>query len=195
MNTDILRIHKQNGRLYPLCRKVTCEKDIPQELLNNGAVSVNGNKVTMHSVEGIATRQFPFFLTWNATTKTPSGYGAYPKDNGDTTLIVDSEGHCYNKAPVYIAYVLEYGKSLPKHFATIENVTVKDGICKVATRWGEVKKVPMPTREDELTGVLIDYRDGSFNLITLTDPCAKEYIVQNEKGEDIGFLVDILHNR
>ena len=195
MTTNIkglINIHKQSGKLRPTCRRVTCKADIPAELINSGAVTVDGNSVTMIAVEGPATRQFPFFLSWETTEKTASGYGAWPKDNGATTLIVDAEGHCYDKAPVLTAYVLQFGQPIHEHFATMENITVKDGMCKVATSWGEVREAPMPTRE-EYTAVLIDYGDG-VNLLTLSEPSAEEYIVQKD-GKDIGRLLDVVKNK
>lgn len=187
------KMHKEAGKLRATCRKVERKEDIPQFLITAGAVKVNdSNSVTMIAVEGPATRQFPFFLSWEETTKLQCGYGAWPKDNGFTTLVVDEEGRCYDKAPNVTAALLVYGEDLPEPFSKMDRIEIADGKCRVHTSWGEVREAPIPQKDGEYTAVLVDYGDGSVNLLTLTEKSAEEYIVVGDDGQDIGKLVDLI---
>lgn len=191
-NGELFTIHKESGKLRPTCRLVTCENDVPKFLIESGAVSVNGNNIIMIAVEGSATRNFPVFLSWEETSVLACGYGAWPKDNGFTTLIVDEDGNCFDKAPNYIASLLVYGKPLHDHFAKMGNVVITENECHVHTNWGETRKVRLPKNENDYVAIVIDYGDGGVNLLTLSEKSAEEYIVMNENGEDIGKLTDII---
>ena len=81
---------------------------------------------------------------------------------------------------------------IPEHFAKNPSITVKDGVCSVLTSWGETSEAPVPVKAGNYTAVLIDYRDGSVNLLTLSEESAKAYIVVDENGNDIGRLTDIV---
>jgi hypothetical protein len=74
----------------------------------------------------------------------------------------------------------------------MRGIKIVNGICEVHTSWGEIRKAPLPTKVGEYTACLIDYGNGSVNLLTLTEPSAAEYILQDEDGTDIGKLVDVL---
>lgn len=191
-NGELFTIHKESGKLRPTCRLVTSENDVPKFLIESGTVSVNGGNITMIAVEGSATRNFPVFLSWEETNALSCGYGAWPKDNGFTTLIVDGNGNCFDKAPNYIAALLVYGKPLHDHFAKMGNVVITENECHVHTNWGEIRKVRLPKNENDHVAIVIDYGDGGVNLLTLSEKSAEEYIVMNENGEDIGKLTDII---
>ena len=191
-NGELFTIHKEAGKLRETCRFVTCKNDIPAFLIDSGAVSVDGNNITMIAVEGSATRSFPVFLSWEESEKTESGYGAWPKDNGFTTLIVDENGNCFDKAPNYTAALIVHGKPLHEHFAKNGSIKIVGNECQVHTSWGEIRKVPMPKDENDHVAVLIDYGNGSVNLLTLSEKSAAEYIVVNDNGEDVGRLTDII---
>ena len=87
--------------------------------------------------------------------------------------------------------MLQYGEPLPKHFGAMDCITVDNGVISVATSWGEVRTAPMPSHDGKYTACLTDYGDGSVNLLTLSEPSAKEYIVCDDEGNDIGKLVDL----
>lgn len=191
-NGEMFTIHKKAGKIRPTCRLVTCENDVPEFLIEAGAVSVNGDNITMIAVEGSATRNFPVFLSWEETNKIPCGYGAWSKDNGSTTLIVDENGNCFDKAPNCTAALLVYGKPLPEHFSNNDSIKFVDNECQVHTSWGEVRKVSLPKNETDYVAIVIDYGGGDVNLLTLSEKSADEYIVMDENGEDVGKLTDII---
>ena len=191
-NGEMFTIHKKAGKLRHTCKLVTCENDVPVFLIEAGAVSVDGNNITMIAVEGSVTRNFPVFLAWEETNKTDCGYGAWPKDNGFTALIVDENGNCFDKAPNCIAALLTYDNPLPEHFENMDNIIIENGKCHVHTSWGEIRKCPMPKNENEHIAILIDYGNGDVNLLTLSEKSVEEYIVVGENGEDIGYLTDII---
>lgn len=191
LNGELFTIHKQAGKLKDTCKLVRCKSDIPNFLIDAGAVTATDDNVTMVAVEGPATRNYPVFLSWEETDSLPCGYGAWPQDNGATTLVVDEDGKCYDMAPSYAAALLVCGGTLNEHFAKIGNISIVDGECRVQTSWGEVRTAPIPKSKDEHTAVLIDYGDGGVNLLTLSEKSAEEYIVAGANG-DIGKLLDIL---
>lgn len=192
LSGELFTIHKKAGKLRATCKLVGCKNDIPEFLLASGAVSADDKTITMVAVEGSASREYPVFLSWEETDKLPGGYGAWPKDNGATTLVVDADGKCYDMAPNLTAALLVGGKPLNEHFANMECVNVEDGDCKVLASWGEVRTVPMPNAEGVHTGFIVEYGENDINLVTLSEPAAAEYIVVDENGNDVGYLLDII---
>lgn len=192
LNGELFEMHKPMGALRKTVRYITCEADIPGELIAAKAVVPTGDQVVMVAVESTASRPYPFYLAWEKTEKLACGYGAWPKDNGATTLIMDEDGLLYDKAVNYTAALLIADKPIPEHFAKNPSITVKNGMCSVLTSWGEISEAPVPVKAGTYTAVLIDYRDGSVNLLTLSEESAKAYIVVDENGNDIGRLTDIV---
>ena len=186
-------IHKKAGE-RKTCRLIRKADEIPQFLLDSGAVRVNDDgTITMIAVEGPATREIPFFLAWEETDKVPGGFGSWPKDNGWDTLVTTADGRCFNKAaddsamPRYKACRLKF--DLPCHFFFKEGVSFDGEVCTVQTSWGETRTSVIP--EEGCDAVLVEYEDGGVNILTLSEPSAAEYFVEVD-GKDVGSLVDLI---
>jgi hypothetical protein len=191
-----IRIHKEAGKERLNCVLAHNSEEVPDFLLKDKACEINDDgTLTLHAVEGPAKRQFPVYVSWEEVSeekkdKVPGCYGSWPKDNGATTLVY-KDGKLFDKAPVCVAAMLIPGK-IPEYFAKMPNIQLVDGFCEVHTNWGEVRKAPLPTKVGTYTACLIEYNDGSVNLLTLTEPSAAEYILQDAEGNDIGYLIDNL---
>lgn len=190
---SVFTIHKKAGE-RKTCRMIRKADEIPQFLLDSGAVRVNDDgSVTMTAVEGPATREIPFFLAWEKTEKLPCGYGSWPKDNGASTLDVTEDGRCFDKAaddasmPRYKACKLTI--PLPRYFSAKQSVSIRNMVCMVQTSWGELRTSRIP--ETGCDAILIEYEDGGVNILTLSEPSASDYIVEVD-GKDIGKLVDLV---
>lgn len=96
-----LTIHKAVGKERKNCVYAQSIEDVPSFLIEDGAViDRHDGTIALNAIEGTVTRQFPVFVCWEKVSdenanRVPGIYGSWPKDNGNTTLMVIN-GKCYN---------------------------------------------------------------------------------------------------
>lgn len=190
LNGSEFTIHKAVGSIRKNCRFAVDATEIPDFLLHDGAVEINSDgTVTLHAVEGPATRSFPVYICWEEASaqnsdKVPGMYGAWPKDNGAETLsIVD--GVCYNlpamvKASILSDVVPEWVMS-----AGFPVSRKGDDWTLIRTDWGG----------DVRTGHVgvafwCEYAPGDVNILSLAERSASEYTVSVD-GTDVALLTEL----
>ena len=194
---EVFSIYKKAGELKT-CRYVKRPEDVPAFLMEAGAVSITADgRLKMIAKEGPAIRSFPVYLKWEKSETLEAGYGAWPKDNGDTTLNVVPDGRCFDKAardedmPRYLACRLT--NKLPEPFASKKSisfvVTGKYMVCEVKTTWGETRTAVLPS--DGFNAVLVEYEDGGANIVTMSEPSASDYFIELD-GKTLGKMVDLI---
>lgn len=96
-----IEIHKAVGKVRENCVYAKFLAEVPAFLIADGAVEANADgSITLYAVECPATRNFSVYVCFEQVSednahKVPGNYGAWSKDNGDTTLKV-VDGKCYN---------------------------------------------------------------------------------------------------
>ena len=184
-------IHKDGvGKVRENCVYATSIDEVPAFLLEDGAVKDNGDgSITLYAVECPATRAFPVYVCFEQVSdenahKVPGNYGAWSKDNGDTTLKV-VDGKCYNlpatvKASLITekvpAWVVAAGFPVERKNDTYE---------LTRTDWGGEVRVGRIGK-----ALWVQYGESDVNILDLAERSAAEYIV-SEDGKDIGFLTDL----
>lgn len=187
-----ISIHKVGvGKVRENCVYAMTKADIPGFLLEDGAVVVNAdNSVTLWAVEGPATRKFPIYICFEQVSgdnhaKVPGNYGAWPKDNGDTTLKVVN-GKCYNLPATVTAVLIT--EDLPNWVVNAGFPVERkdDTYMLIRTDWGGEIRVGRIGK-----GMWVRYGEGDVNILDLAERSAAEYIL-TEDGKDIGVLTEVL---
>lgn len=188
-NGETIVIHKEIGKVRKNCVYATNINEVPAFLIEDGAVEAVGENIRLYAVEGPADRAFPVYVCWEEASeenkeKVPGIYGAWPKDNGDTTLKV-VDGKCYN-LPADVTAVL-MGDELPAFVTEAGFPVVRNGENWELTRtdWGGEVRVGTIGQ-----AFWCQYGVGDVNILAITEPSAAEYIVSVD-GQDIGKLVDL----
>lgn len=197
----IISIGKLPGAALQNCRFVSTPADLPEFLVEDRAVEVTENGVSMWSVDGeeasLAHRPFPFFLKWEKAsiekrsvlereledgTVIKPKYGTWPKDNGFETLTRDENGTCFDLAPVMKAAILS--EELPSFCDGVE-VTREGNRWAVTNSWGEI-------RSGEIEKAFwVEYKPGDVNIVAVSEPSAAEYYLY-ENGVRKERLIDLL---
>lgn len=166
------------GSIRKNCVLAKNANDIPIFLIEDGAVEVdnNGRQIILHAVEGAAKRSFPVYICWEPVSQenydqVPGIYGAWPKDNGSTTLKV-VDGKCYNLPEEHLAaLVIEAGVPdwidvcgfpVHQHGETYE---------LIRTDWGGDVRMG---RIEEALWVL--YGPQDVNILSLAEESAESYV-------------------
>lgn len=185
-------MHKAGiGKVRENCVYACSIEEVPAFLLKDGAIKANDDgSITLYAVECPATRNFPVYICFEQVSednahKVPGNYGAWPKDNGDTTLKV-VDGMCYNlPATVKASLITEV---VPKWVLEAGFPIKRNGSNYELTRtdWdGEV-------RVGRIDNALwVQYGKDDVNILDLSERSAQEYIV-TEDGKDIGVLTNLL---
>ena len=191
LNGGEVLIHKAGvGKVRENCVYAEKMEDVPSFLVEDGAICVNGDTITLHAVDGPADRSFPVYICWEEVSevnseKVPGKYGSWPKDNGATTLKV-VDGKCYN-LPAMVK-------------ATLITEVVPDWVREAGfpvEREGDTWKLTRTDWGGEVRcGVIrealgCEYGKGDVNILALDEKSAEEYIVTIE-GEDVGVLTDLI---
>lgn len=185
-------IHKAGvGKVRENCVYATSIDEVPAFLLEDGAVKDNGDgSITLYAVECPATRAFPVYVCFeqvsdNNAHKVPGIYGAWSKDNGDTTLKV-VDGKCYNlPATVKASLITE---EVPTWVVAAGfPVERRDDTYELTrTDWGGEVRVGRIGK-----ALWVQYGESDVNILDLAERSAAEYIV-SEDGKDIGCLTELL---
>ena len=184
-------IHKAVGKVRENCVYATSIEEVPAFLLDDGAVKANADgSITLYAVECPATRSFPVYVCFEQVSeenahKVPGMYGAWAKDNGDTTLKV-VDGKCYNlPATVKASLITE---EVPE-WVTAAGFPVErnnDTYELTRTDWGGEIRVGRIGK-----ALWVQYGENDVNILDLAEKSASEYIV-TEDGKDIGILTELL---
>ncbi len=183
-------IHKSVGKVRENCVYVTTLAEVPDFLLEDGAVEVNADgSITLYAVEGAAIRGLPAYICYEPVSeenrnRVPGNYGAWSKDNGDDTLKV-IDGKCYNLPATVKAsliteeapkWVLSAGFPVNRKGETYELIRTDWG---GEVRTGRIGKA-----------MWVQYGEGDVNILDLSERSASEYIVTFD-GKDVGVLTDL----
>ena len=183
-------IHKAVGKVRENCVYATSIEEVPAFLLDDGAVKANADgSITLYAVECPATRSFPVYVCFEQVSeenahKVPGIYGAWSKDNGDTTLKV-VDGKCYNlPATVKASLITE---DVPEWVTAagfpVERNNDTDELTR--TDWGGEIRVGRIGK-----ALWVQYGENDVNILDLAEKSASEYIV-TEDGKDIGILTEL----
>lgn len=186
-----IEIHKAVGKVRENCVYAKSLAEVPAFLIEDGAVEANADgSITLYAVECPATRNFPVYVCFEQVSednahKVPGNYGAWSKDNGDTTLKV-VDGKCYNlPATVKASLITE---EVPA-WVTAAGFPVErkaDTYELTRTDWGGEVRVGRIGK-----AMWVQYGDSDVNILDLAEKSASEYIV-SEDGKDIGVLTELL---
>ena len=185
-------IHKAGvGKVRENCVYAKSIDEVPAFLLEDGAIKANPDgSITLYAVECPATRQFPVYICFERVSKdnadkVPGIYGAWSKDNGDTTLKV-VDGKCYNLPATITASLIT--EEVPKW--VIEAgfpVERKDNTYELTrTDWGNEVRVGRLGK-----ALWVQYGENDINILDLAEKSASEYIVTVD-GKDLGILTEVL---
>lgn len=184
-------IHKAIGAVRENCVYATSIEEVPAFLLEDGAIKANADgTITLYAVECPAVRAFPVYVCYEQVSeenahKVPGSYGAWPKDNGDTTLKV-VDGKCYNlPATVKASLITE---EVPEWVISAGFPVERKGDTYELTRtdWGGEVRVGRIGK-----ALWVQYGASDVNILDLAERSAAEYIV-SENGKDIGILTELL---
>ena len=185
-------IHKAGvGKVRENCAYAQKLDEVPAFLLEDGAVKANADgTITLFAVECPATRKFPVYVCWEKVSeenahKVPGIYGAWSKDNGDTTLKV-VDGKCYNlPATVEASLITE---DVPEWVIAAGFPVERKGDTFELTRtdWGGEIRVGRIGK-----AMWVQYGESDVNILDLSEHSASEYIIV-EDGKDVGALTEVL---
>lgn len=187
-------IHKSGvGKVRENCVYAKSLDEVPDFLIDDGAVVANADgSITLYAVECPATREFPVYVCFEQVSeenrdKVPGNYGAWSKDNGDTTLKV-VDGKCYNLPATVKASLIT--KDVPEWVMSAGFPVTRNGdnYELVRTDWnGEVRVGRIGK------AMWVQYGEGDVNILDLAERSASEYIVTDD-GKDVGVLTELLAN-
>ena len=194
--TDIIRsgneffIHKEVGKVRENCTYAKVAKDVPAFLVEDGAIDINSDgTITIHAVEGPATREFPVYICWEEVSaenaeKVPGKYGSWPKDNGDSTLKV-VEGKCYNLPSMVKAALIT--EAVPSWVLDAGFPLKRNGNQMELTRtdWGGDVRIGTIGK-----AFWCQYGEDDVNILSVDEKSAEEYVVSID-GHDVGKLTDL----
>ena len=187
-----INMHKAVGKVRKNCVYAKTLSDVPAFLLEDGAIMVNSDgSITLYAVECPATRTFPVYICFEQVSeenvhKVPGIYGAWPKDNGDTTLKV-IDGKCYNLPSIVKASLIS--EDVPNWVIATGFPVVRNGSTYELTRtdWGGEVRVGRIGK-----AMWMQYGENDVNILDLAEPSASEYIVSDDDGKDVGVLTELL---
>lgn len=189
---DGICIHKAGvGTVRENCIYARTLNEVPAFLLKDGAVKANTDgSITLYAVEGPASRSFPVYVCFEQASdenahKVPGNYGAWPKDNGDTTLKV-VDGKCYNLPTTVKAFLITEEVPAEVTSAGFPVERKNDTYELIRTDWGGEVRVG---KIGEALWVL--YGEKDVNILDMAEKSASEYIVTKD-GKNIGILTELL---
>ena len=184
------------GSLTELTLRSNCAlahsvEDLPAFLVQDGAVVIrNENTIRLYAVEGHVERHFPVYICWEKVSdenkdRVPGNFGAWPKDNGDTTL-TEVDGKFYNLPNTNTAVIIT--KEIPAFVKNAGFPVSINGTTANLTRtdWGnEVRKGTVGK------SLWVSYGPNDINILTATEKSAEEYNVCID-GTVYGTVAEIL---
>lgn len=176
-------IHKMAGQKKDAVR-VNTGSDIPEFLKDT--IKVESESLILTCVEGTETAPLGSVIGYEESEKTGTGWNTWVIGNADTNLI-EIDGVFYKKATIMKAQKVDEKFPLFLEGADIRHND--DGSWTIKTDWGESTGFP-----GEAYWVLYGAKkDGSLdaNILTKTEKSYNDYIVCDDDGQDIGYLVEI----
>lgn len=187
-----IQMHKVGvGSVRENCVYAESLNEVPAFLLEDGSVEVNPDgSITLYAVEGPSTRKFPVYICFEQVSeensnKVPGIYGAWSKDNGDTTLKV-VDGKCYNLPATVVASLIT--DTVPEWVLSAGFPVERNGENYELTRtdWGGEVRVGHIGK-----AMWVQYGDKDVNILSLDEASASEYVV-TFGGKDVGILTDLI---
>ena len=180
---DIILIHKEAGAKKDALR-VKRTQDIPDFLKD--AIKIVDGKLQLECVEGTEITEFGSVIGYEVSKKTLSGYNCWVIGNASSNL-VEKNGVFYEKATIMKAALVDK-EELPSFLFGAETRRNDDGSWTIKTSWGESTGFP-----GECYWVLYGKNeDGTpdANILTKSEKSFNDYLVCDEKGNDICKLAE-----
>ena len=179
----MMNIHKQAGQKKDAVR-ISKVGDIPEFL--KGSIDIARDKLYLACVEGNQVCPLGSVVGYEKSEKTPSGWNCWWIGNAATNL-VEIDGVFYKKATILEATPVT--DEFPEFLKGADISQNADGSWSIKTNWGVSTGFPGQAYWVKY-GVMEDgYIDA--NILTKTEKSYKDYIVCDEKGNDIGWLAEI----
>ena len=141
------------------CLYIDAPTDIPQELIDNGIISKDGDDIVIIDKPNGDTFEsiLPLFLKMEIE--------AYPDDRGEHAYVHSGMSpECSIRTPTHAAFILQKGVPIPEYF-TEKGVYIAGDRCVIPDDMGGFA-VLMPTEENQVTYCLVDlgYKIAAFDL-------------------------------
>lgn len=182
----IINIHKVAGQKKDAIR-VAKESDIPEFLRKT--ITIGDGILHLECVEGNETAPLGSVIGYEQSARTTSGWNIWCIGNAATNL-VEVDGIFYKKATVFPAMLVPKAEDDQPDWAKGCKLTYNgDGTATIKTDWGfSTGRVGIDFLL--LYGMKADGTPDA-NILTRGEMSYYDYIICNEKGDDIGKLADL----
>lgn len=190
LNGEEFLTHPYKGYNRKNCLYVKSKQDIPPFLLQDGAIEVNENSITLRSIAHETTRQLPIYICYDVVSqehrnRVTGEFCAWPKNDGSSTIQIIN-GRCYNPAKTIRAAVLS-DKTVP-HWVISSGLQIKRDINTYELIRAKDKQGKNIRRGIIGESIWVEYKRGDIDIIGLDEISKAKYIVTTIDGKDVGLL-------